>query len=56
MKRALLLAVHRVGGDERSRRRLDSVEQRLERRNLVALFGNRDLLQRQPQVVGDGRE
>jgi hypothetical protein len=53
---AFLLAVHRVGRDDRARGRLDFFEQRFERRNFVALFGNGQLVQGQPQLMRDGRE
>ena len=49
--RALLLAVHRVGGNEGSGGRPHFFEQRLERGNFVALVLNGNLPQGQAQVV-----
>jgi len=51
---ALLLAVDGVGGDEAAFQRRQGLEQRFEGRNLVALFFNGNLAQRQAEAVGDG--
>ena len=53
---AFLLAVHGVGGDQRSRRQVQLFEQGLEGGDLVAFFFDRYLAERQTQVMGYGRE
>lgn len=54
--RTFLLAMQRVGGDERAGRRPDFLEQRRERGDFVALLRNGNLIQRQPQVMRHGGE
>lgn len=54
--RACLLTMHRGGGDERAWAGRQLAEQRLERGDLVAFCGDRQLRQRQAQAVAYGGE
>ena len=48
--------MHGVSGDQRAGRGRDLFEQRRERGDFVALRVDGDLVERQAQVMGDGRE
>ena len=52
----LLLAMHSIGGDQRSGRRIQFFEQGDKVGDLVGFFLNRHLFECQSQVVRDGRE
>ena len=53
--RTRLLAVQRVGGDRPAGGELDLLEQRLKGGDFVALHRDRHLVERQAQMMGDGR-